>query len=100
MSGRLVKEALEYAPQTLTTLELLVLVSLAESARDNDRETRGGSSAAEIVAHRVRAHPSSVRRTLAGLVARGIIKPVHERAHRGQAQQYRITELMPWHRDT
>lgn len=91
-------EVLEHAPESLSTLELLVLVSLAESAREGDRQTRGGSSSADVVAHRVRAHPSSVRRTLARLVERGLLKPVHERAHRGQAQQYRIADLEPWHR--
>lgn len=99
MSGRLVKEVLEHAPETLSSLELLVLVSVAESARDGDRETRGGSAAASIVAHRVRAHEASVRRTLARLVERGLLKPVHARAHRGQAQQYRLAELHSWHRD-
>lgn len=99
MSGRLVKEVLENAPETLTQLELLVLVSIAESARDGDRTTRGGSGSAAVVAHRVRAHESSVRRTLARLVETGLLKPVHERAHRGKAQLYRLTELHDWHRN-
>lgn len=99
MSGRIVGEVLENAPETLTPLELLVLVSLAESAREADRTVRGGAGSAAVVAHRVRAHESSVRRTLARLVALGLVKPVHQRAHRGQAQLYRITELHEWHRN-
>lgn len=100
MSGRLVKEVLEDAPASLTPLELLVLVSIAECARDGDRTTRGGSGSAEVIAHRVRTSPGSVRNVLSRLVQRGLIKPLHERAHRGMAQQYRLEELFPWHRNT
>lgn len=100
MSGRLVKEVLENAPDDLTPLELLVLVSIAESSRDGDRSTRGGSGSADTIAYRVRSTPGSVRNALSRLVRRALIKPLNQRAHTGQAQQYRLTELHEWHRET
>jgi DNA-binding MarR family transcriptional regulator len=95
-----VREVLEYAPHTLTRLELLVLVSLAESASDRDRTTYGSQSAATVIAHRVRSSPATVRNALGALRQRALIKPVHAQAHRGRAQQYVITELHEYHRDT
>lgn len=100
MSGRLVKEVLENAPEDLTPLELLVLVSIAESARDGDRSTRGGAGAADTIAYRVRSTPGSVRNAVSRLTRRALIKPLNDRAHTGQAQQYRLTELHEWHRET
>jgi hypothetical protein len=100
MSGRLVKEVLENSPEDLTSLELLVLVSIAESARDGDRSTRGGSGSADTIAYRVRSTPGSVRNALSRLTRRALIKPINARAHTGQAQQYRLTELHEWHRET
>lgn len=100
MSGRLVHEVLENAPDDLTPTELLVLIALAESARDTDRSTRGGASSADTLAWRARSTPGNVRNVLAHLTQRGLIKPLHERAHRGFAQQYRLTELHEWHRTT
>lgn len=100
MSGRLVKEVLENAPEDLTSLELLILISIAESARDGDRSTRGGSGAADTIAFRVRSTPGSVRNALSRLSARALIKPLHAKVHTGQAQQYRLTELHEWHRET
>jgi DNA-binding MarR family transcriptional regulator len=99
VSGRIVKEVLENAPESLTRLDLLVLVSLAESARDGDRQTRGGAASAEVVAFRVRSTPSSVRNALSRLVARGLIHPMHEKARRGLAQQYRVAQLHQHHRE-
>lgn len=99
MSGRLVKEVLENAPETLSRLELLVLVSLAESARDHDRATRGSNAAAAVVAHRVRAPIPSVRNALGSLRQRALIKPMHAHARRGLAQQYVLAELHEWHRE-
>lgn len=99
MSGRLVKEVLENAPESLSRLELLVLISLAESARDGDRQTRGGSSAADVLAFRCRSSAPSIRNALATLTRTGLVKPLHEKARRGLAQQYRLAELHEWHRD-
>jgi len=100
MSGRLVREVLEHAPNTLSRLELLVLVSLAESANDHTRTTYGAQSAAVVIAHRVRSTPATVRNALGALRQRALIKPIHAQAHRGQAQQYILTELHEYHRDT
>jgi len=100
MSGRLVREVLEHAPHTLTRLELLVLVSLAESANDRDRTTYGSQSAATVIAHRVRSSPATVRNALGALRQRALIKPVHGATHPGRAQQYVISELHEYHRDT
>lgn len=98
MSGRLVNEVLEYAPESLSRLELLVLVSLAESARDTDRQTRGSSSSASVLAYRVRSSPGSVRNALATLQARALVKPLHARTRPGLAQQYHLAELSTFHR--
>jgi len=100
MSGRLVREVLEHAPNTLTRLELLVLVSLAESANERTRTTYGSQSAAAVIAHRVRSSPATVRNALGALRQRALIKPVHDKVHPGRAQQYVISELHEYHRDT
>ena len=92
MSDRIVKEVLEWAPVDLKPLELLVLVSLAEEAREGDRLARFNTSADKL-ADRVRSTPASVRNTLGRLRQRGLIVPVHEKAHRGLAQQYTITKM-------
>jgi len=100
MSGRLVREVLEHAPHTLTRLELLVLVSLAESANERTRITYGSQSASSVIAHRVRSTSGSVRNALSALQQRALIKPVHARARPGRAQQYALIELHEYHRDT
>lgn len=99
MSGRIVKEVLEHAPQSLRPTDMLVLISLAESARDGDRTTRGGAASASTIAFRARTTEGSVRNSLSRLVGRALIKPVHERARRGLAQQYVLTELFDYHRE-
>ncbi len=99
MSGRLVKEVLENAPSTLSRLELLVLVSIAEAAHDHDRTTRGDKAAASVIAYRVRSSIPSVRNALGALRTRALVKPLHERTRPGLAQQYVLTELHEWHRD-
>lgn len=99
MSGRIVKEVLENAPESLSRLDFDVLISIAESARDGDRQTRGGAASADVIAWRVRSTSSSVRNALSRLVGRGLIAPLHEKARRGLAQQYRIAELRAHHRE-
>lgn len=89
MSGRIVGEVLKFAPEDLTQLELLVLVALAEEARDKDR-TALYNTRAEDIATRVRSTPSSVRNALGRLRQRGLLVPLHERAYRGLAQQYKL----------
>jgi DNA-binding MarR family transcriptional regulator len=92
VSGRLVGEVLKYAPSDLTQLELLVLVSLAESTKGTDRIARFYASN-DHIADRVRSTPASVRNVIAKLVQRGLIVPQIEKCHRGVAQQYEIPKM-------
>lgn len=98
MSGRLVGEVLRYAPADLRPLDLLVLVSLAESAHDRDRTARRDSSA-DAIAYRVRSTPGYVRQCLIRLKQRGIIRPEHDRTYRGRAQNWILTDLSDYHRE-
>lgn len=92
MSGKLVGEVLKYAPHDLTQLEMLVLVSLAESARDTTRQATYDTSC-EQIADRVRSTPSSVKSALFSLRHRGLIVGLHEKPRRGLAQEYRIVKM-------
>jgi DNA-binding MarR family transcriptional regulator len=92
MSGRLVGEVLKYAPADLTQLEMLVLVSLADSVKNGDRTAKFYASN-DHIADRVRSTPASVRNVIAKLVQRGLIVPQIEKCHRGVAQQYEITHM-------
>ena len=98
VSGRIVREVLDHAPEDLTKLDLLVLISLAESAHDNDRTARSEASA-DAIAYRVRSTPSSVRNALQRLKERALIRPVHQKVHRGHAQDWTITKLSDHHRE-
>lgn len=92
MSGRLVGEVLDNAPADLTQLEILVLVALAESARDTDRVARFQSSS-DALADRARSTPGAVRNALQRLRGRGLLVPLIDRPRRGQAQQYLIPKM-------
>lgn len=98
MSGRLVGEVLDYAPTDLTPAERLVLICLAEAARDKDRTARQGTSAA-AVANRTCLTIGTVKNALSSLAQRAIIQPQHK-ARRGLAQDYKLTELSEYHRFT
>lgn len=98
MSGRIVGEVFDHAPADLRPLDLLVLLSLAESARDRDR-TALEEASADALAYRVRSTASSVRNALGRLKARGLIRPVHAKVHRGQCQHWTITQLSDYHRE-
>jgi hypothetical protein len=98
VSGRIVGEVLEHAPDDLRQLDLLVLVSLAESAHDKDRTARSESSA-EAIAYRVRSTPSSVRNALGRLRQRSLIRPVHAVVGPGKSQNWIITSLSDYHRE-
>lgn len=98
MSGRIVGEILDNAPEDLTQLELLVLVSIGEEAREKDRTALYNTSA-EAIAHRVRSTPSTVRNVLGRLRSRALIIPVHDKVYRGLAQQYVIPKLGEHHRN-
>lgn len=92
MSGRLVGEVLDHAPLDLTPLELLILVALAETARDTTRTATYGANV-DTLADRVRSTPGSVRNALQRLRGRGLIVALHEKPRKGLAQEYRIPRM-------
>jgi hypothetical protein len=98
VSGRIVGEVLNHAPTDLRPTDLLVLISLAESAHDKDRTARNESSC-EAIAYRVRSTPGNVRQCLLRLKRRGLIRPVHDIVGRGRAQDWTITQLSDYHRE-
>jgi predicted transcriptional regulator len=98
VSGRIVGEVLDNAPTDLTNAELLVLLAIAEDARDRDR--LASYSDTESLVRRSRQKPGTVRNALSNLVARGLVTPVHDRVHRGgKHQEYKVTKLEPHHRN-
>lgn len=94
MSGRMVAEVLDNAPEDLTQLELVVLVALAETARESDRTARYNASA-DALADRARSTPSSVRNVLGRLKERGLIIPVHAKPRKGKSQEWTIPKMTP-----
>lgn len=98
MSGRIIGEVLDYAPTDLTPAERLVLICLADRARDTDRTARQGTTSAAI-ANRTCLTIGTVKNALSSLARRAIIQPQHK-ARRGLAQDYKITPLSEYHRFT
>jgi len=97
VSGRIVGDVFDYAPRDLTSSELLVLLALAEDARDRDR--RASYSDVETLVERTRLKPGTVRNALSKLVARSLIVPQIERVHRGgHHQEYVVARLAAGHR--
>jgi hypothetical protein len=96
MSGRLVGEVLRCAPESLTTAELVVLMILAEGARDKDRTARYSS---KTIAWLSRLSEGTVRNALSSLAHRALIQPLH-RTSKGHSQDYRLTPLSEHHRGT
>lgn len=92
MSGRIVGEVLDNAPADLTQLEMLILVALAEEARDGDRKALYNTTS-EALAFRARSTPASVRNALARLKQRGLVIPLHAKVYKGKAQQYQIPKM-------
>lgn len=98
MSGRLVDEVFEHAPEDLTMPQLLVLLAIAEDAREADRRARYKTSN-EDLARRTRRPLGVVRNAVSELVRRGLIKRVHDRVHRGGLhQEYVLAKLSERHR--
>lgn len=98
MSGRLVGEVLDHAPQDLTPAARLVLIALAADARDTDRIARFKSSV-DALAYRTNLAPGSIRNVLSELVARGLIRPLIKHVHRGgKHQEYELAKLANHHR--
>lgn len=102
MSGAIVNEVLEHAPEDLTAAQMLVLVALAEDARERGpyaRQSRFESSVENLM-RRTRLKAGTVRNALAELVGRGLIAPLNGRARPGIVQHYRIAQLAEHHRRT
>lgn len=96
MSGKIVGEVMDYAPDDLTDSQLLTLIALAESARDTTRVTHTNTNE---IARRARRSPGTVRNAIVELTRRALIAP-QGKAHRGHAQDYRIHPLEAHHRAT
>ncbi|MBT56563.1 MAG: hypothetical protein CMF72_24585 [Mameliella sp.] len=97
MSGRIVGEILDNAPEDLTTAELLVLIAIGEDARDRDR--RSQYSDLESLTRRTRLKPGTVRNALSTLTRRAILDPQIDRVHRGgKHQEYVVAKLGGAHR--
>lgn len=94
----MVGEVLRNAPDDLTQAEMLVLVSLAESARDATRIAAYDSSVAEL-AERTRLAAATVKSVLHQLKRYGLIAPLNGTAHRGKVQHYHVIKLEDHHRD-
>lgn len=98
MSGRIVGEVLDNAPDDLTTAELLVLIAIAEDARDTTRLAERSDLVSLV--YRTRLKPGTVRNTLSTLTRRGLVIATVDRVHRGgKHQEYRIPKLQPHHRE-
>lgn len=96
MSIKLIRDVLAYAPADLTTAERLVLLTLAEDARD-DRLSRYASRTRLIAATGLSG--SSVKRALRGLEDAALIFR-RGGAYRGHVQEYVIAELAAHHQAT
>lgn len=98
MSGRIVGEVLDNAPDDLTPAEFLTLIAIGEDARDRDR--RAPFSDVESLTRRTRLKPGTVRNSLSSLARRGLIVPLKDRVHRGgHHQEYEVIKLRPEHRN-
>lgn len=98
MSGRLADEILDHAPADLSPAEMLVLVALALDARESDRQARFHCSTDDLV-RRTRLKAGTVRNAISSLCARGLIRRVHERVHKGgKHQEYILAKLGQRHR--
>jgi hypothetical protein len=102
VSGRIVKEVLEHAPEDLTPAQMLVYVALAEDARDHGAHARQAryESSLNALMRRTRLKSGTVRNALAELVGRGLIIPLNGRARPGLVQHYQLPELLEHHRGT
>lgn len=95
MSGKLVQEVLDCAPEELSETERWVLVVLAEDARDKDRVARYAT--VDVIASRARRAPGTVRNALSSLEGRGLIRGLLQ-ARRGVSQHYQLAKLSSHHR--
>lgn len=104
MGVKLMVEVLDYAPEDLTATERLVLVALAERARDDTRDVlpRESETVRGMVMRRARLTDSGLRKVLSRLAARGLEcrvplaadkegRPVY--AFEGRTSSYRVPVL-------
>lgn len=92
MSGRIVGEVFDSAPEDLKPAELLTLLAIAEDARDRDRLARYSDVASLVI--RTRMAPGTIRNALSELTRRGLIIAQRDRVHRGGAhQEYVVADL-------
>lgn len=99
MSGRIVREVMDNAPDDLTTAELLVLIALAEDARDTTRHAE--RCAVDSLVYRTRLREGTVRNALSTLTRRALITATIDHVHKGgKHQEYDVTKLYPHHRNT
>lgn len=96
MSGEIVGQVLKYAPEDLTSAQMLVLISLAESAPTKTRLARHHTSVAHLE-DRTRLSPGTIRNALSELARRALIRPQFK-ARIGIAQHYYISPLEEHHR--
>lgn len=97
MSGRIVGEILNHAPDTLTPAEFLTLIAIGEDAHDKNR--RATYSDLASLTRRTRLKPGTIRNALSSLVARGLIVPQVKAVHRGgNHQEYVVPKLEEHHR--
>jgi Fe2+ or Zn2+ uptake regulation protein len=96
VSGRIVGEVLDYAPESLSESERWVLVAIAEAARDSDRIARYETDV-DTLARRSKRSPGTVRNALSSLTSKGLIKPLLA-ARRGLVQHYQVAKLEQHHR--
>lgn len=97
MSGRIVGEVLDNAPEDLRPAEYLTLIVLAEDARDKDRHALYSDLSSLV--KRTRLSPGTVRNALSELSRRGLIVPQRENVHRGGYHQtYVLAKLHQQHR--
>lgn len=106
MGVGLIQEVLDHAPEDITSSEMVVLLVLAESARDASREAWPGM---QELARRCRLTPDGVQKVLRRLAGRGIDvrvvvakdkngRPMY--AARGHRTTYRLPSLGPLRADS
>jgi len=98
MSIRLVVEAMDYAPATLTQREHKVLIVLAEDCRDETRTTWHAPDSPEML-RRARVCRSEMFAVLASLIEKGALERAMPGGN-GRRAKYRIPELCPGNPDT
>lgn len=94
MGVRLIVEALDHAPDTLTYRERYVLVVLAENARDSTRMCWPGIEDDERVIRRLRLSRTQRYRVLASLVDKGALMRVR-RGQKNVRAVYSIPRFTP-----